>query len=322
MNAVHPASPRVAVIIPCYNEALAIGQTLDEFKTALPGAALHVFDNNSSDGTAEVARAHGAQVTPVRLQGKGNVVRRMFADVDADVYVMVDGDATYDLSHVAEHIRLLCDENLDMILGSRQDDASDDATYRRGHRWGNRALTGAVVRIFGGVFTDMLSGYRVFSRRYAKSFPAQARGFETETELTVHALQMRMPWRELPIRYRARPEGSVSKLSTYRDGWRILRTIVSLFASEKPLAFFSLVGAALALLALVIAWPLFVTYFATGLVPRLPTAVLATGLMLSALLAWVCGILLHQVTLARKETKHLAYLQIPGPGRRAPAGDA
>ncbi|MFV0678692.1 glycosyltransferase family 2 protein [Ottowia sp.] len=311
----NPPQPRIALVVPCYNEAVAIGTVLDEYKAAWPEMALHVFDNNSTDGTADVARAHGAQVTQVQFQGKGNVVRRMLADVDADVYVMVDGDATYDASALREHVNLLITENLDMVLGQRIDDhAEADTNYRRGHRLGNRALTGTVMWIFGGSFADMLSGYRVFSRRFAKSFAAHAHGFETETELTVHALEQRMPCREVPVTYRSRPDGSVSKLSTYRDGWRILRTIVKLTSTERPLTFFGMIAALLALVSVGIAIPLFSTYFATGLVPRMPTAMLSTGLMLSAMLSMLCGVLLHQVTLARREAKHLAYLQVPPPG--------
>ncbi|KQP13322.1 glycosyl transferase [Pseudorhodoferax sp. Leaf267] len=302
---------RIAVVIPCYNEALAIGQTLDEIRSVLPHAALHVFDNNSSDDTAAVARAHGAQVNGVKLRGKGNVVRRMFADVEADIYVMVDGDATYDPAGLRQHIAMLCDEGLDMLVGTRVDDHQDAQTYRPGHRWGNRLLTQSVAGIFGGMFTDMLSGYRVFSRRYVKSFPAISHGFEIETELTVHALELRMPYAEAPVAYRARPEGSTSKLSTYRDGWRILKTIMKLFIAERPLAFFSMVAALTALLAVGISVPLAITYSQTGLVPRLPTAILATGMMLCAMLSLVCGAILNTVTTGRREAKRLFYLSVP-----------
>lgn len=305
--------PRIAVVIPCFNEALAVGQTLDELKAALPEASLHVMDNDSTDQTSAVAKAHGATVTHVKLRGKGNVVRRMFADVEADVYVMVDGDATYDVTHLMTHVQMLLDNQLDMVVGCRTDDGIDSQTYRRGHRWGNRLLTRSVASIFGGQFTDMLSGYRIFSRRYAKSFPAAAHGFETETELTVHALELRMPFAEVEILYRSRPEGSISKLSTFRDGWRILKTILKLFVTERPLAFFTLMAMLLALLSVGITIPLVMTYLATGLVPRLPTAVLATGLMLCAMLALVCGAVLHTVTMGRREVKRFAYLRFPAP---------
>ena len=304
-----PAS--IAVIIPCFNEALSIGQTLDELKAALPDAALHVFDNNSTDDTSAVARHHGATVTPVRLRGKGNVIRRMFADVQADVYVMVDGDATYDPTHLKKHVDMLLEQRLDMVVGCRKDDGLNPQTYRPGHRWGNRLLTGSVANIFGGQFTDMLSGYRVFSRRYVKSFPATSQGFETETELTVHALELRMPYAEVDILYRSRPEGSVSKLSTFKDGWRILKTILKLFISERPMAFFAILAGLLALLSIGITVPLALTYLDTGLVPRIPTALLATGLMLCAMLSLVCGAVLHTVTMGRQEIKRLIYLSIP-----------
>ncbi|AMM24626.1 glycosyltransferase family 2 protein [Variovorax sp. PAMC 28711] len=307
-----PRPLRIAAVIPCFNEALAIAQVIAEFQVALPDAQIHVFDNNSTDDTAAVARAQGATVTHVALRGKGNVARRMFADVEADVYVMVDGDATYDLSAVRSHIDRLVRDNLDMMVGSRVDDGVDAQTYRAGHRLGNRMLTGAVAALFGGRLTDMLSGYRIFSRRYAKSFPAVSAGFEIETELTVHALELRMPFAEMPVAYRSRPEGSESKLSTYRDGWRILKTICKLFVSERPLQFFSTIATVLAVGSILAGVPLAMTYLHTGLVPRLPTAVFITGTMLTAMLAFVCGIVLHTVTIGRQEAKRLRYLAIPG----------
>ncbi|HET7836750.1 MAG TPA: glycosyltransferase family 2 protein [Variovorax sp.] len=303
---------RIAAVIPCFNEALAIAQVVSEFQASLPEAEIHVFDNNSTDDTAAVARAAGARVTHVPLRGKGNVARRMFADVEADVYVMVDGDATYDVGEVRQLIELMVEGNLDMVVGSRVDDGADMQTYRRGHRFGNALLTGAVASLFDGRMTDMLSGYRVFSRRYAKSFPALSRGFEIETELTVHALELRMPFAEVPVPYRSRPEGSESKLSTYRDGWRILKTICKLFVSERPLQFFSSAAGLLVLLSLILAEPLVSTYLNTGLVPRQPTAVLVTGMMLTAMLSFVCGVVLHTVTIGRREAKRLCYLGIPG----------
>ena len=304
------AVPRIALIVPCYNEAAAIADVVAGFRQAVPGIACHVFDNNSSDNTAEVARKAGATVHHVRHKGKGNVVRRMFADVEADIYIMVDGDATYDASAAPGLIKALVDDDLDMVVGSRVSDAV--AAYRPGHRWGNRMLTGFVSLIFGRAFDDMLSGYRVFSRRFAKSFPAHARGFETETELAVHALELRMPVAEVPTAYGVRPEGSVSKLNTYRDGWRILMTILRLFKAERPLSFFSIGFALCQLLALVLAIPLFLTYFETGLVPRMPTAVLCSGLVLLGFVLLVCGLILETVTLGRIEAKRLSYLQTPG----------
>ena len=301
---------RIAVIVPCFNEALAIGQTLDELKVSLPQADLHVFDNNSTDDTCAIALAHGAVVTSVKLRGKGNVVRRMFADVDADIYVMVDGDATYDTAQLQAHVDMLVAQRLDMLVGCRTDDGLSQKTYRPGHRWGNVALTKSVGYIFGGQFTDMLSGYRVFSRRYVKSFPAMSQGFEIETELNVHALELRMPYAEVNISYRSRPEGSSSKLSTFRDGWRILKTILKLFVSERPLTFFVLLAGIFSVISISITVPLALTYLETGLVPRFPTAILATGLMLCAMLNLVCGAVLHTVTMGRREVKRFAYLQI------------
>lgn len=313
---------RIAAVIPCYNEALAVGRVIAEFRQHLPQARVHVFDNASTDDTAAVARAAGAEVTQVPLRGKGNVVRRMFADVEADIYVMVDGDATYDLSRLPEMVALLLRENLDMVVGAREDESLATHTYRRGHRAGNRVLTGAVKHMFGGSFRDMLSGLRVFSRRYVKSFPALAKGFEIETELTVHALELRMPWAEVPTLYRDRLEGSQSKLSTYRDGWRIMVTISKLFVSERPLSCFVGAGGLLALAAIALAVPLLVTWLQTGLVPRIPTAVLVTGMMLGAMLSAMCGAIVRTVTLGRREVKRLRYLMIPGPRATVAAATA
>ena len=307
MNAT--AKPRVAILLPCYNEAAAIGQTVADFRAALPQADIYVYDNNSTDRTVEIAAAAGAIVRTERMQGKGNVVRRMFADVEADVYVMADGDATYEAAAAPGLIDLLVGEQLDMVVGARKSEV--DAAYRRGHRLGNRLLTGMLAWLFGRSFTDILSGYRVFSRRFVKSFPVLSEGFEIETEISVHALELRMPVAERVTAYAARPEGSESKLSTYRDGWRILKTILMLFRIEKPMAFFGLIGAALALGAILLSIPLFLTYFQTGLVPRLPTAVLATGMMLVAFLSWVCGLILDTVVRGRREMRRLAYLAHP-----------
>ena len=307
----NPACPRIAFIIPCFNEAAAIAQVIHACRSAIAEAQVHVFDNNSTDDTAAIARQHGALVTSVGLRGKGNVVRRMFADVEADIYILADGDATYDLSHARADAEKLLRERLDMIVGAREDQHEGSATYRKGHRFGNWLLTSSARTVFGGSFTDMLSGYRVFSRRYVKSFPAVASGFEIETELAVHALEQRMPCAEVMVAYLERPEGSVSKLSTYRDGWRILITILRMFISERPLAFFSIVAALLALCSLGLAVPLIVTFLETGLVPRLPTAVLSSALMLAAMLSMVCGAVLRTVTLGRREAKRLAYLAIP-----------
>ncbi|MEE8342325.1 MAG: glycosyltransferase [Gammaproteobacteria bacterium] len=304
-------NPRIALIVPCYNEEAVIARVINDFQKAISSVDVFVFNNNSTDRTAEVALAAGARVVNVDLKGKGNVVRRMFADVEADIYIMVDGDATYDAKSAPSLLDKIICENLDMVVGCRVDQGVD-ANYRGGHRFGNRLLTGSVRLIFGGQFTDMLSGYRAFSRRYVKSFPALATGFEIETELTVHALELRMPYGEVKTPYGARPEGSESKLSTYRDGFRILKIIMRLYMAERPLQFFSILGALLAGASIAFAVPIFLEYFATGLVPRLPTAVLTTGLMLSALLAFVCGLLLDTVTRGRHEVRRLAYLSIPG----------
>ena len=305
-------APTIAVLLPCYNEEAAIAQTVAGFRAALPGATVYVYDNNSRDRTAEVARAAGAVVRVERIQGKGAVVRRMFADIDADVYVMADGDATYDAASAPALVARLLDEQLDMVVGSRVGEAVE--AYRRGHRLGNAMLTGMLAQLFGRSFTDILSGYRVFSRRFVKSFPVLSVGFEIETEISVHALELKMPVAEIETPYFARPEGSTSKLSTYRDGWRILNTIVTLFRIERPLLFFGAVGAGLALLALLLAVPLVVTYAETGLVPRIPTAVLVTGLMILASLCAFAGLILDTVVRGRREVRRLAYLAWPAPG--------
>jgi glycosyltransferase involved in cell wall biosynthesis len=300
---------RVAVLIPCYNEVVAIPAVVAGFRACLPGAAIYVYDNNSGDGTRDAARAAGATVRREVLQGKGNVVRRMFADIEADVYVLVDGDDTYDAAAAPDMVRMLVRERLDMVTGARISDAA--AAYRRGHRLGNAALTGIVRWIFGDRISDMLSGYRAFSRRFVKTFPALAAGFETETEFTVHALELKMPVGEVGTAYRERPEGSTSKLRTYSDGLRILRTIVLLVKEERPLQFFAIAGAILLLLGVGIAIPVVSDFLATGLVPRLPTAVLAMGLVLLSFLSMACGLILDSVSRGRKEMKRLAYLSIP-----------
>lgn len=305
----NPDEFQIAVLVPCYNEAVSIETVIKDFQAALPSAIVYVYDNNSIDDTITIARRSGAVVRSVKRQGKGNVVRRMFADIEADVYVLVDGDGTYHAPSATTMVKCLLDDELDMVVGCRETKERD--AYRRGHRFGNHMLTSCVARIFGREFTDLLSGYRVFSKRFVKSFPAQAEGFETETELAVHALELRMPTAEVTTPYASRPEGSISKLNTYRDGLRILITIVRLFNAERPLVFFSLTSLVLVLLALVLAAPLFVTYLNTGLVPRLPTAVLVTGLMLMAVVSFSCGIILDTVTRGRQEIKRLAYLSYP-----------
>ena len=302
-------NPRIAVILPCYNEEAAIGLTVAGFRTALPDADIYVFDNNSADRTMEFAVQAGAIVRREPMQGKGHVVRRMFADIEADFYVMADGDATYDAAAAPAMIQRLLDEHLDMVVGARASEI--DAAYRRGHRLGNRVLTGILARLFGRTFSDILSGYRVFSRRFVKSFPILSAGFEIETEISVHALELRMPVAEMVTRYGARPEGSTSKLSTYRDGWRILSTILTLFRIERPVLYFGSLGAILALIALALAAPLVVTYAETGLVPRQPTAILVTGLAIIACLCFFAGLILDTVVRGRREMRRLAYLALP-----------
>ena len=311
------ALPTIAVLIPCYNEEVAIPRVVAAFRAALPQATVYVYDNNSRDGTREAALAAGAVVRTEVLQGKGHVVRRMFADIEADAYLLVDGDDTYDASAAPEMVRLLLEDRLDMVTGVRVTDAT--AAYRPGHRFGNAMLTGMVRWIFGDRITDMLSGYRAFSRRFVKSFPALAEGFETETEFTVHALELMLPVGEVATAYKERPEGSTSKLRTYSDGFRILRTIGLLVQRERPLFFFGVAGLALLLAGLGIFLPVLVEYLQTGLVPRLPTAVLSTGLVLLSFLSFVCGLILDTVTRGRKEAKRIAYLSVPGPAFQADA---
>lgn len=306
---------RIAVLIPCYNEEIAISHVVRDFRSALPDATIYVYDNNSTDRTKQVAAEAGAVVRTEQLQGKGNVMRRMFADIEADIYVLVDGDNTYHAASAPNLVRTLVENQLDMVNGKRVSDI--EGAYRRGHRFGNWLLTALVATIFGRRFTDMLSGYRVFSRRFVKSFPALSAGFEIETELTVHALELRMPTAEIGTPYLDRPQGSESKLRTYRDGWRILRTILFLVKEERPLQFFGSLAGALIVLALGLSIPLFVTYAETGLVPRLPTAVLATGLVMLAFLSLAAGLILDTVTLGRREAKRIRYLQIPAPGQQA-----
>ena len=303
---------RIAVLLPCYNEEAAIGQTVAGFRAALPGAVVYVYDNNSTDRTCAVAVEAGAIVRTERMQGKGHVVRRMFADVEADVYVMADGDATYDADAAPELVKRLVDEQLDMVVGARKSEVEN--AYRRGHRFGNRLFTGLLANLFGRSFSDIFSGYRVFSRRFVKSFPALSRGFETETEISVHALELAMPVAEIVTAYGARLEGSQSKLSTWRDGWRIMNTILHLFRIERPVLFYGGFGVFLAALAIVISIPLVITYVETGLVPRFPTAILATGLMIVAFLSFMCGLILDTVVRGRREVRRLHYLSLPAVG--------
>jgi glycosyltransferase involved in cell wall biosynthesis len=305
-------SPRIAVLLPCYNEEAAIGATVEGFRKALPGATVYVYDNNSRDRTKEVAAAAGAVVRTETQQGKGHVVRRMFADIEADVYIMADGDLTYDPEAAPEMARMIAADRLDMVVGTRKHDAAE--AYRGGHVIGNRIFTRLLSGLFGRSFTDIFSGYRVFSRRFVKSFPVLSEGFEIETEMSVHALELRMPVGEIETRYLARPQGSHSKLSTFRDGWRILKTIVTLYRIERPVLFFGGIGAILVAAALILALPLVFTYLETGLVPRFPTAILATGMTIVAVLSFFAGLILDTVTRGRREVRRLAYLALPAPG--------
>jgi glycosyltransferase involved in cell wall biosynthesis len=307
-----PGRYEIAVLVPCYNEEHAIAKVVADFRAALPGATVYVYDNNSSDGTVAAARAAGAVVRRETHQGKGYVVRRMFNDVEADIYVLVDGDATYDAPSAPKMIAKLFDDRLDMVVATRVD--TEVKAYRPGHRTGNWLLTGFVAHVFGRAFTDILSGYRVFSRRFVKSFPVLSGGFEIETELTVHALELELPVDEVVTPYYSRLTGSASKLSTWRDGFRILWTVLKLYRAERPLAFFGSLGIALALMAIGLSIPILITYVQEGLVPRLPTAVLATGLMLVGFLSIACGLILDTVTRGRREAKLIAYLALRAPG--------
>jgi len=307
--------PRIAVLLPCYNEEAAIGATVEGFRRALPQATVYVYDNNSRDRTSEVAKTAGAVVRTEPQQGKGRVVRRMFADIEADVYVMADGDLTYDPESAPDMVQMVLAEQLDMVVGTRRHEEID--AYRGGHVLGNKLFTRLLSGLFGRSFTDIFSGYRVFSRRFVKSFPVLSQGFEIETEMSVHALELRMPVGEIETRYGARPEGSHSKLSTFGDGWKILKTIVTLYRIERPVLFFGGIGALLLLAAILLAIPLVLTYLQTGLVPRFPTAILVTGMTVTAVLCFFAGLILDTVTRGRREMRRLAYLAFPAPGAQS-----
>ena len=301
------------MLLPCFNEEAAIGATVAGFRSALPAATVYVYDNNSSDLTAEVAAEAGAIVRNERQQGKGHVVRRMFADIDADIYIMADGDLTYDPKSAPPMVDLLLAEQFDMVVGTRRHEQKD--AYRGGHVLGNRLFTGLLAGLFGRSFSDIFSGYRVFSRRFVKSFPVLSSGFEIETEISVHALELRMPVGEVETAYAARPEGSESKLSTFSDGSRILKTIVTLYRIERPVLFYGGIGALLLAAAVVLSIPLVITYLHTGLVPRFPTAILVTGMTVIAVLCFFAGLILDTVTRGRREVRRLAYLSLAAPGQ-------
>jgi glycosyltransferase involved in cell wall biosynthesis len=300
------------VLLPCFNEEAAIGATVRGFREALPNATVYVYDNNSRDRTREIAAEAGAVVRTERQQGKGHVVRRMFADIDADVYVMADGDLTYDPKAAPVMVDMLVADQLDMVVGTRRHEEKD--AYRGGHVLGNKLFTGLLSSLFGRSFSDIFSGYRVFSRRFVKSFPVLSEGFEIETEMSVHALELRMPVGEVETAYGARPEGSHSKLSTYGDGWRILKSIVNLYRVERPVLFYGSIGALLVIIAIILAIPLVETYLQTGLVPRFPTAILVTGMVIVAVLCFFAGLILNTVTRGRREVRRLAYLSLSAPG--------
>ncbi|HWE07534.1 MAG TPA: glycosyltransferase family 2 protein [Rhizomicrobium sp.] len=303
---------RIAVLVPCYNEEAAIGAVVRDFRAALPTAEIYVYDNASRDQTSQHARDAGAIVRHETRRGKGNVVRRMFADVEADIYVLVDGDDTYDASAAPMLVRTLSEGGYDIVSGRRV--AVGEHAYRTGHVLGNRLLTGLTALMFHVKLADLLTGYRIMSRRFVKSFPFTAEGFGIETELTVHAARLLMPMIEIDTSYKERPAGSVSKLNTWGDGFRILFTIAALVREERPLVFFAGVFALLATASLLVGAPVIVDYFRTGMVPRLPSAVLATALMLLGFLALASGLILDTVTRGRWELKRTAYLRIPGPG--------
>lgn len=302
---------RVAVLLPCHNEAAAIGQAIKAFYAALPESQVYVYDNQSTDNTAEVAAAAGAIVRREHRRGKGNVVRRMFADIDADVYLLADGDHTYDAAAAPLLIQKLLQENLDMVVGTRSDSTPEQSLYPKGHRFGNALFTTLVGSLFGHHFSDILSGYRAFSRRFVKSFPALSCGFDIEAELTIHSLELHLPVGEVETRYFLRPEGSQSKLNKYRDGLAISCRIVSMLKETRPFFFFTTIAFLLALLSVALAIPLFYSYFTVGLVPRIPTAILTTGIMLFACMSFVCGIILDSVCRGRREKKYLHYLSLP-----------
>ena len=307
-----PQPSRIAVLLPCFNEEAAIGATVEGFRRALPDATIYVYDNNSRDRTKEVAAVAGAGVRSEGQQGTGHVVRRMFADIDADVYIMADGDLTYDPASAPEMARMIAADHLDMVVGTRRHEAVE--AYRGGHVLGNKLFTRLLSGLFGRSFTDIFSGYRAFSRRFVKSYPVLSQGFEIETEMSVHALELRMPVGEIETRYGARPEGSHSKLSTFGDGWKILKTIATLYRIERPVLFYGGIGALLLIAAILLAVPLVLTYMQTGLVPRFPTAILVTGMTVIAVLCFFTGLILDTVTRGRREMRRLAYLSLPGPG--------
>ena len=313
--------PTIACVVPCHNEEAAIGKVVADLRESVPEARIYVYDNNSTDRTADVAREAGAIVRTERAKGKGNVIRRAFADIDADALLIIDGDDTYDASRANDLVKALFDGPYDQVLGARRE--TTEGAYRPGHAVGNKLLTGAVRTLFGNDVTDMLSGYRVFSRRYVKSFPALSREFETETEMTVHALNLRLSTLEIPVDFKDRPEGSESKLRTYRDGWRILKVILTLARRERPALAHSIVAGLLAVISLMLGIPVLAEYFRTGEVARFPTAILASAIMTIAVIVVLVGYVLESVMHMRQEQSRIAYLSYSAPLRvQAGAGRA
>lgn len=302
---------KIAVLLPCYNEAVAIAAVVSEFRAVLPMATIYVYDNNSTDDTAAVAKASGAEVRFEPRKGKGNVIRRMFAEIEADIYIMADGDLTYETAASPKLVKKLIDEKLDMVVGARVEKQKKEATYRPGHRWGNLLFTKLVAYLFGHEFSDILSGYRVFSRRFVKSFPACATGFDTEAELTIHSLELKLPVGEVKTEYSDRIVGSQSKLKTYQDGARVLCRVLLMLKETRPLFFFGVLGFVLMLVSCVLAVPLFYSYLTTSMVPKIPTAILTVGVMLLAFMSFSCGVILDSVCRGRKERKYLHYLGLP-----------
>lgn len=302
-----PTNPQIAVLLPCYNEATTIKTVIAQFQQSLPEATIHVFDNNSKDDSAALAKAAGAIVHSVPLQGKGNVVRRMFADVEADIYIMADADATYDAARARELIQPIARGEVDCMIATRDGGAG---AYPSGHVWGNKLFNLIVGRLFGRALNDIFSGYRAFSRRFVKSFPAHSEGFEIETELSIYMIEQRVPLREIPMQYGARPEGSHSKLNTYRDGLRILLTILRLFKESRPAIFFSLVAVVALFASLGLGIPVIMEWQRTGLVERLPTAILASALGIIACITFLAGLMLDSVARTYRETRHLRYLNV------------
>lgn len=306
-------TPVIAAIVPCYNEELTVAKVVRDLMEAVPGIVVYVYDNASSDHTSEVARDAGAIVRLEPRKGKGNVVRRAFADVEADIYLLIDGDDTYDAGAAPEMIRTLVDHRLDHVLGCRREAANDTTAYRPGHEEGNKAFNRVVGRLFGQPVTDMLSGYRVFSRRFVKSFPAMSKEFEIETELTVHSMALRVPQEELAVGFRDRPVGSESKLRTFHDGFRILELIVRLFAHERPFAFYGGLAMITFAVSLILGMPVIWDFFRTGEVLRFPTAILASSMAVIGCLSVVVGTVLTGVLRARREVARLTYLQLDPP---------